>query len=85
MNLVTGLADAMLDSTPLVCITGQVGSPLLGSDAFQEIDITGVTLPITKHNFLVTRPEDIAPAIKQAFYIARTRRPGPAKSPISVT
>lgn len=76
-NLTTGIADAMLDSIPIVCITGQVASPLLGSDAFQEIDITGVTLPITKHNFLVTRPEDIAPTIKQAFYIARSGRPGP--------
>ena len=76
-NLTTGIADAMLDSIPIVCITGQVGSPLLGSDAFQEVDITGVTLPITKHNFLVTRPQDIAPAIKQAFYIAKSGRPGP--------
>ena len=76
-NLVTGIATAMLDSTPVVFITGQVGSPLLGSDAFQETDITGVTLPITKHNYLVTRPEDIAPALKHAFYIARSGRPGP--------
>ena len=63
-NLVTGIADAMLDSIPIVCITGQVPSTMIGSDAFQEVDITGVTLPITKHNFLVTRPEDIMPAIK---------------------
>ncbi len=76
-NLTTGIADAMLDSIPIVCITGQVTSTLLGSDAFQEVDITGVTLPITKHNFLVTRPEDIAPAIKRAFYIAKSGRPGP--------
>ncbi|HMJ13608.1 MAG TPA: biosynthetic-type acetolactate synthase large subunit [Polyangiaceae bacterium] len=76
-NLVTGIADAMLDSIPIVCITGQVPSTMLGSDAFQEVDITGVTLPITKHNFLVTRPEDIMPAIKEAFYIANSGRPGP--------
>ncbi len=76
-NLVTGLATAMLDSIPLVAITGQVHAHLLGSDAFQEIDITGVTLPITKHNYLVTRAEDIAGAIKEAFYIARSGRPGP--------
>jgi acetolactate synthase-1/2/3 large subunit len=76
-NLVTGIATAMLDSVPVVFITGQVASPLLGSDAFQETDITGVTLPITKHNFLVTRVEDIAPTIKKAFYIARSGRPGP--------
>src|SRR5438552_4310061 len=61
-NLVTGIATAMLDSIPIVAITGQVGSKVLGSDAFQEIDITGITLPITKHNYLVTRAEDIAPA-----------------------
>src|ERR1700744_906808 len=76
-NLVTGLATAMLDSVPIVAITGQVSSKVLGSDAFQEVDITGVTLPITKHNFLVTRPEDIMPAIKQAFYVASSGRPGP--------
>ena len=76
-NLVTGIANAMLDSVPMVAITGQVASPLLGSDAFQETDITGVTLPITKHNYLVTRPEEIAPTIKEAFYLARSGRPGP--------
>jgi acetolactate synthase-1/2/3 large subunit len=76
-NLVTGLATAMLDSIPLVAITGQVSSKVLGSDAFQEIDITGITLPITKHNFLVTRAEDIAPAVREAFQIARSGRPGP--------
>jgi acetolactate synthase-1/2/3 large subunit len=76
-NLTTGIANAMLDSIPMVCITGQVGSPLLGSDAFQEVDITGVTLPITKHNFLVTRPEEILPTVKQAFHIANEGRPGP--------
>ncbi|MEM6961238.1 MAG: biosynthetic-type acetolactate synthase large subunit [Myxococcota bacterium] len=76
-NLVTGIATAMLDSIPTVFITGQVPSPLIGSDAFQETDITGVTLPITKHNYLVTTPDGIAPAIKEAFYIARSGRPGP--------
>jgi acetolactate synthase-1/2/3 large subunit len=76
-NMVTGIATAMMDSSPVVCITGQVGSRLIGSDAFQETDITGVTLPITKHNYLVTRAEDVAPAILEAFYIARTGRPGP--------
>ena len=76
-NLVTGIATAMLDSIPIVCITGQVSSKVLGTDAFQEIDITGITLPITKHNFLVTRPEDIAPTIRKAFQIAVAGRPGP--------
>ena len=76
-NLVTGIATAMLDSIPIVCITGQVSSKVLGTDAFQEIDITGITLPITKHNFLVTRAEDIAPTIREAFQIAQTGRPGP--------
>jgi acetolactate synthase-1/2/3 large subunit len=76
-NLVTGIANAMLDSIPMVCITGQVASTLIGSDAFQEVDITGITLPITKHNILVTRTEDIMPAIRQAFYIASSGRPGP--------
>src|SRR4051812_30168418 len=76
-NMVTGIATAMLDSSPIVCITGQVPSKLLGSDAFQETDITGVTLPITKHNFLVTRVEEIAPTLRQAFAIARGGRPGP--------
>ncbi|HJW33693.1 MAG TPA: biosynthetic-type acetolactate synthase large subunit [Holophagaceae bacterium] len=76
-NLVTGLATAMLDSTPLVAITGQVGSGVLGTDAFQEVDVTGVTLPITKHNFLVTRAEDLAGVLREAFAIARGGRPGP--------
>jgi acetolactate synthase-1/2/3 large subunit len=76
-NLVTGIATAMLDSVPIVCITGQVSSKVLGTDAFQEIDITGITLPITKHNYLVTRAEDIAPILREAFEIARTGRPGP--------
>jgi acetolactate synthase I/II/III large subunit len=76
-NMVTGIATAMMDSSPIVCICGQVGSRLIGSDAFQETDITGVTLPITKHNYLVTRAADIAPAVREAFYIARSGRPGP--------
>jgi len=76
-NMVTGIATAMMDSSPIVCITGQVGSALIGSDAFQETDITGITLPITKHNFLVTRAADVAPAVREAFAIAASGRPGP--------
>ena len=76
-NLVTGIATAMLDSIPMVAITGQVSSKVLGSDAFQEVDITAITMPITKHNWLVTRAEDIAPTIRAAFQIAQTGRPGP--------
>src|SRR3954454_13835455 len=76
-NLVTGIATAMLDSIPMVCITGQVSSRVIGSDAFQETDITGVTLSITKHNYLVTQVDQIAPTIREAFYIARSGRPGP--------
>jgi len=76
-NLVTGIATAMLDSIPMVCITGQVSSKVLGTDAFQEVDITGVTLPVTKHNFLVSRAEELAPALRLAFQIARSGRPGP--------
>jgi acetolactate synthase-1/2/3 large subunit len=76
-NLVTGIATAMLDSVPIVCITGQVAAPLIGTDAFQETDVTGVTLPITKHNYLVTRAEDIAPTLREAFFVARSGRPGP--------
>src|SRR4051794_21847140 len=76
-NLVTGIATAMLDSVPIVCITGNVSSKVLGTDAFQEVDITGITLPVTKHNFLVNKAEDLAPAIRQAFQIARSGRPGP--------
>jgi acetolactate synthase-1/2/3 large subunit len=76
-NMVTGIATAMMDSSPIVCITGQVGSKALGTDAFQETDVTGVTLPITKHNYLVTRPQDIAPVLREAFLIARSGRPGP--------
>jgi acetolactate synthase I/II/III large subunit len=76
-NLVTGIATAMLDSIPMVCITGNVPSKVLGTDAFQEVDITGITLPITKHNFLINKTEDIAPALRHAFQIARSNRPGP--------
>ncbi|MDP4210288.1 MAG: biosynthetic-type acetolactate synthase large subunit [Bacteroidota bacterium] len=76
-NLITGIADALLDSTPLVCITGQVGSPLLGTDAFQETDVIGISMPVTKWNVLVTKAEDIPAAIAKAFYIAKSGRPGP--------
>ena len=76
-NLVTGIATAMMDSSPIVCITGQVGSRLIGTDAFQECDITGITLPITKHNYLVTNPEDVAGVVREAFEVARSGRPGP--------
>jgi acetolactate synthase-1/2/3 large subunit len=76
-NLVTGLANAMLDSVPVVAITGQVIQPLIGRDAFQEVDIEGITLPVTKHNYQVKRIEDIAPTIQEAFYLARSGRPGP--------
>jgi len=76
-NLVTGIATALMDSIPTVFITGQVTSKLIGYDAFQETDVTGITLPITKHNYLVTRVQDIMQAIREAFYIARSGRPGP--------
>lgn len=76
-NMVTGMATAMLDSIPVLCITGQVSSKVLGSDAFQEVDITGITLPVTKHNYLVTRAEDLAPVIREALLVARSGRPGP--------
>ncbi len=76
-NLVTPLADAYMDSVPIVAITGQVNAASIGTDAFQEADIRGITMPITKHNFLVTRVEDIPAAIKQAFHLAETGRPGP--------
>jgi acetolactate synthase-1/2/3 large subunit len=76
-NMVTGIATAMLDSSPVVCITGQVSSKVLGSDAFQEIDITGITMPITKHNVIVTRAEDIARCVREAFTISNSGRPGP--------
>lgn len=76
-NVVTGLADAMIDSTPLVVVTGQVGANLLGSDAFQETDVVGITMPITKWNCQVTQPEEIPEAFAKAFYIAKSGRPGP--------
>ncbi len=76
-NLVTGIATALMDSSPLVCITGQVTSSLIGYDAFQEIDITGITLPVTKHNYLVTDVHDLDHVLREAFYIARSGRPGP--------
>ena len=76
-NLVTPLADAYMDSVPVVAITGQVSTSLIGTDGFQEADISGITLPITKHNFLVTKPEDIARTIAEAFHLAGTGRPGP--------
>jgi acetolactate synthase I/II/III large subunit len=76
-NLITGLATAHMDSSPVVAITGQVSTTLLGKDGFQEADVQGVSLPVTKHNYLVTEVKDIAQAIKEAFYIARTGRPGP--------
>ena len=76
-NLVTGIATAMMDSVPIVAITCNVTTDLLGKDSFQEIDIVGVTTPITKHNFLVKSAEDIAPTIRRAFKIARSGRPGP--------
>ncbi len=76
-NMVTGIATAMMDSSPIVCITGQVPVHLIGGDAFQETDVTGITLPITKHNFLVTRADEVADVVQQAFYIARSGRPGP--------
>src|SRR6056297_2135605 len=76
-NLVTGLATAHMDSVPIVAFTGQVPSSLIGRDAFQEADIRGITMPVTKHNYLVTDVKDLARTIKEAFYIARTGRPGP--------
>ena len=82
-NLVTPIADAYMDSVPIVAITGQVPSSLIGTDGFQEADISGITIPITKHNFLVTRPEDIARTIGEAFHVASTGRPGPVLVDIS--
>ena len=76
-NLVTGIATAMMDGSPIVCITGQVSSHLIGFDTFQEVDITGITMPITKHNYLVTDAADIAPTLVEAFQIAASGRPGP--------
>ncbi len=76
-NLITGIADAQIDSTPIVCITGQVPSHLLGTDAFQETDVVGISMPVTKWNYQVTKPEEIPYAIARAFYIANSGRPGP--------
>ena len=76
-NLVTGIASAQMDSVPMVIVTGQVSKTVIGSDAFQETDITGITLPITKHNYLVMEASEIAGVIKEAFYIANSGRPGP--------
>lgn len=76
-NLVTGIATANMDSIPLVCFTGQVGNPYIGRDSFQEADISGITGPITKYNYLVKRAEDLPRVIREAFFIARTGRPGP--------
>jgi len=76
-NLVTGIATAMMDSSPIVCITGQVPTGAIGTDAFQETDVTGITLPITKHNYLVTTIEELPEVMREAFHIARTGRPGP--------
>jgi acetolactate synthase-1/2/3 large subunit len=76
-NLITGIADAMIDSTPIVCITGQVGKHLLGTDAFQETDVVGISMPITKWNYQVTSASEIASTIAKAFYIAKSGRPGP--------
>lgn len=76
-NLVTGIVTAMMDSSPIVCITGQVHADLVGGDAFQETDMTGITLPITKHNYLITHAAEIAEVVREAFYIARSGRPGP--------
>ncbi len=76
-NMVTGIATALMDSSPIVCITGQVASGLIGYDAFQETDVTGITLPITKHNYLVTDIHELGSVMREAFYIARSGRPGP--------
>ncbi|RZJ36971.1 MAG: acetolactate synthase large subunit, partial [Brevundimonas sp.] len=76
-NLVTGIANAMMDSVPMVCITGNVAQGLMGTDAFQEIDILGVTLPLVKHSVIVRDPADIPAAVEEAFYIAASGRPGP--------
>ncbi len=76
-NLITGIADAQIDSTPLVCITGQVPSQLLGTDAFQESDVIGISMPVTKWNYQITSSDEIGEIISKAFYIARSGRPGP--------
>ena len=82
-NLVTGIATARLDSSPILCITGQVPSGAIGTDAFQEVDVTGITLPITKHSYLVTRTEEIAGSLREALYLANSGRPGPVLVDIS--
>ena len=82
-NLVTAIADAHMDSVPMVAITGQVSSAAIGTDAFQEADITGMTMPVTKHNYLVTDPDDIPRVIAEAFHLASTGRPGPVLVDIS--
>src|SRR5688500_17041583 len=76
-NAVTGLTDALMDSVPIVCLTGQVPTHLIGNDAFQEADTTGITRPCTKHNYLVKRIEDLSRTLHEAFYVARSGRPGP--------
>src|ERR1700746_1747585 len=76
-NAVTGLTDALMDSVPIVCLPGQVPTHLIGNDAFQEADTTGITRPATKHNYLVKRPEDLARVVHEAFYVASHGRPGP--------
>ena len=76
-NLVTGIATAYMDSVPVVAITGNVAVPLLGRDSFQEVDITGITMPVTKHNYIVKRVEDLADTVREAFRIAASGRPGP--------
>src|SRR3989338_4391266 len=76
-NTVTGLATAFMDSAPMVCITGQVATTAIGSDAFQEADVVGVTRPVTKHNYLIRDAKDITRTVREAFYLARTGRPGP--------
>ncbi|HEX6937212.1 MAG TPA: thiamine pyrophosphate-binding protein, partial [Actinomycetes bacterium] len=82
-NLVTPIADAYMDSVPIVAVTGQVPSAAIGTDAFQEADIRGITMPITKHNYLVTNPDDIPRTIAEAFHIASTGRPGPVLVDVS--
>jgi acetolactate synthase-1/2/3 large subunit len=84
-NIITGIADAMMDSTPLVCVIGQVVAPLLGTDAFQEADVMGLTMPITKWNYQITSAEEIPEAMAKAFYIARSGRPGPVVLDVSKT
>ena len=76
-NCVTGLADAYMDSIPIVCLTGQVPTKLIGNDAFQEADTTGITRPVTKHNYLVKNVKDLEKIMQEAFYVAKSGRPGP--------